>query len=192
MTKQEEIRKGIKESIGWAMTEPRYDRSIDIDVVKAVVERATEMVYNKLHKQGCVLKVDRELPERMFIEGYGYLQEHSAQALLDKAGYTATEPLVDRQIVDVSALGGEGISPGRGAPRKEGNMSTPEEKKQAWEEYCAEALRAGEEYLAKKTQAVQSRVEVVAKLDQAEKEYETRMEAAIKKYATKVFGSFFS
>ena len=46
-----------------------------------------------LHSQGVVLKVDRELPELMFIKGYGYLQKHSAQALLDKAGCVAVESI---------------------------------------------------------------------------------------------------
>ncbi|KKN75156.1 hypothetical protein LCGC14_0383150 [marine sediment metagenome] len=40
------------------------------------------------------IKVDRELPERMFIDGYGYLQDHSAQSILDKSGHTAWESLI--------------------------------------------------------------------------------------------------
>ena len=44
--------------------------------------------------QGVVVKVERELPELMFVEGYGYLQSHSAQCILDKAGCVAVEPLI--------------------------------------------------------------------------------------------------
>lgn len=42
---------------------------------------------HELYKKHTYLIGNEELPELMFIEGYGYMQSHQARALLEKTGF---------------------------------------------------------------------------------------------------------
>ena len=86
MTKQEEIYKGVSEIVEWAV-EVGKDR------------RAIKDIFEYLHSQGVVIKVDRELPiwELGSISNeVEYAIYKAAQQDMLKAGYVAVEPLVEK------------------------------------------------------------------------------------------------
>ena len=84
MTKQEEIKKGLYQLARETKTSCIYG-----DII--------EDILNYLHSQGCVLKVDRELPNIATCEDYALCREfcHTIEQLnMLKAGYVAIEPLI--------------------------------------------------------------------------------------------------
>lgn len=86
MNKQEKIREAIKNHIQLCL-----DMAGATDTFADSISHSLPVI---LDGMGVVIKVDRRLAELMFIEGYGYLQSHSAQVLLDKSGCVAVEPLI--------------------------------------------------------------------------------------------------
>ena len=74
-----------------------FENSSHPNCLYYVNERGCDKVYGLLwflKSRGVVIKTEGELPERMFIESYGYLQGHSIKSLLDTAGYEAVESLI--------------------------------------------------------------------------------------------------
>ena len=86
MTKQEEV---------WERVESIIRQSLDKGKTS---EQITDLIFAYQHLQGCVLKVDKELPENpaagdpydSYGNGYNQAQE-------DMAGYTAWEPIIKKE-----------------------------------------------------------------------------------------------
>lgn len=101
MSRQEEIREGMREFIlevrqylcSTEFAPEPFSKSVDIEVLREMGNAQLK----KMGSQGAVIKVDRELPERMFLGGYGYIQGHQLQVLLDKVGCVAIEPLIKEE-----------------------------------------------------------------------------------------------
>jgi len=87
MTKQEEIREGIAReymaATGMEYREGDGKRSIFVDQILAY-----------LHSQGCVLKVERELPSYRNAVNKSYNDYMLGQEDMLKAGFGAFEPLI--------------------------------------------------------------------------------------------------
>lgn len=86
MTKQEEIRDGIKEFIEWAIEG------------KKPSGQTANIIMSYLHEQGAVVKVNRELPRSphhnpidvQLFYNYGY-----ERCQKDMASYEAVEPIIE-------------------------------------------------------------------------------------------------
>lgn len=109
MTKQEEIREGMAkklclcDALDWEqLPESGYANSKD----RAYYRRLAASILQDLHSQGCVLKVDRELPKNPFHElelvDDVYIHRsrkihRAAQQYMLNAGYVAVEPLIEEK-----------------------------------------------------------------------------------------------
>ncbi len=82
MTKQEEIREGI---LNWLLC------STNLSQCKA--SSGADSILRKLHSQGVVIKVDRELPK--VCNKLNPIARADEQQDMLKAGYIAVEPLVE-------------------------------------------------------------------------------------------------
>ena len=102
MTKQEEIRQGIK--VIFDRLQLNNPDELSSAVWKAIRDDLIKEILSYLHSQGVVLKVDRELPifakvlplDRYteFNNGYVKGQEFERDRAL-KAGYVVVEPLIE-------------------------------------------------------------------------------------------------
>jgi len=92
--KREKIREGITQVI--LTPRIRYGQAADqsprrYTISTEFIPEITEQILSYLHSQGCVLKVDRELPKD---------DEEAWQRIIEKsgAGYVAVEPLIEEKV----------------------------------------------------------------------------------------------
>ena len=89
MSKQSEIRDGIRRDLTFAVEDTEY---WEIGNHFALKGKAITKLLDYLHSKGCVLKVDRESPEDWYNDGGNKLM---IKEELAKAGYVATESIVE-------------------------------------------------------------------------------------------------
>ena len=89
---------------GWELKDCQLDKDIKhercMPCWKSWVDALVEQIIQALHSQGCVIKVDRELPNKYAIADFGGGLGLDSTPLFDKdgikeAGYVAVEPLVE-------------------------------------------------------------------------------------------------
>ncbi len=106
MTKQEEIREGIREGIAKILSEDlviTIGESVDegeyVSALQMARLKEADVVLAYLHSQGVVIKVERELPERTWYNDWGGESGKAGYKLCqdDMAGYEATIPLIEKQ-----------------------------------------------------------------------------------------------
>lgn len=91
MATREEIREGIYALFSNCFTRGKLSgRNRD-----AWASKYTNTLMSDLHSQGLVIKVNRALPDISYHSAYPENEEQYQQAML-KAGYVATEPLVEK------------------------------------------------------------------------------------------------
>ena len=105
--KQEEIREGIAkklclwDGLDWEkLPESGYINSKDRDYYR----RQANSIFQDLHSQGCVLRVDRELPKFKLVLSASMGENSMVQLGYNcnrqdmlKAGYVAVEPIIEEQ-----------------------------------------------------------------------------------------------
>lgn len=102
MTKQEEIREGIASRIWYRASLPSVNIKWEelTSFARDCWLHLADEEMSILRSQGVVLRVDKELPQpdyagENWYGSYGVAQEHML-----KAGYTATEPLIEKDTFD--------------------------------------------------------------------------------------------
>lgn len=89
LTKREEIREGI----AWLLLDQskKHLNEVVPDIRKTIFWNHAGVIMHNLHSQGCVLKVDRELPKP---KDPKYLMWQKDEIV--DAGYVAIEPLIEQ------------------------------------------------------------------------------------------------
>ncbi len=104
MNKQEEIREGIAQyNYYYPDGKPRIRKNwglLSVEEKKPYLDVARLQVF-KLHSQGVVIKVDRELPKCVFHEDQMLME---VDCPLHNAGYEAVEPLIKTVEADIKQL----------------------------------------------------------------------------------------